>query len=74
MLPFAAEYSIAAPGQIRLQVFDLLGRRVATLADGFHQPGMHVIHFNPGGLASGFYFYSLTTSQGVQVRPMVLMK
>ncbi len=68
------EYSIATPGQIRLQVFDLLGRRVATLADGFRQPGTHMIHFHPGGLASGYYFYSLTTSQGAQVRPMVLMK
>ena len=68
------EYSIAAPGQIQLQVFDLLGRRVATLADGFRQPGTHVIRFHPGGLASGYYFYSLTTSQGAQVRPMVLIK
>ena len=68
------QYSIAAPGHIQLQVFDLLGRRVATLADGFRQPGTHVIRFHPGGLASGYYFYSLTTSQGAQVRPMVLIK
>jgi len=67
-------YEIASPGPVRLQVFDLLGRRVATLMDGFQQPGAHAVLFDAAGLASGNYFYSLSTTQTQQVRRMVLAR
>jgi hypothetical protein len=67
-------YEIASPGQIRLQVFDLLGRRVATLAEGFQQPGAHIVRFDATGLASGTYFYSLSNLQTTQVHRMVLIR
>lgn len=67
-------YEIASPGPVHLQVFDLLGRRVATLMDGFQQPGAHAVLFDAAGLASGNYFYSLSTTQTKQVRRMVLAR
>jgi endonuclease/exonuclease/phosphatase family metal-dependent hydrolase len=67
-------YEVAAPGPVRLQVYDLLGRRVATLAESFQSPGTHTVAFVARGLASGTYFYSLETAQTVQTRSMLLVK
>jgi len=67
-------YDIAMPGQVQLQIFDLLGRRIATLTEGFQQAGAHAVRFDATGLASGTYFYSLSTTQTTQVRRMVLAR
>jgi hypothetical protein len=42
--------------------------------DGFQQPGAHAVLFDAAGLASGTYFYSLSTTQTKQVRRMVLAR
>ncbi len=68
------QYSIAAPGLIQLQVFDLLGRRVATLADGFQGAGIHKISFEGAGLASGIYYYSLSINHLSRTRKMLLIR
>lgn len=45
----------AAP--VRLVLYDVAGREVARIVDGERGPGTHVVDWNPGGLASGVYFY-----------------
>ena len=47
---------------VRLEVFDLLGRKIASLAEGELQAGKHQHHFNARGLASGEYVYRLSVS------------
>lgn len=49
---------------VRLEVFDLLGRKVASLVEGELQAGSHRRHFNARGLASGEYIYRLSVSNG----------
>jgi hypothetical protein len=67
--------SIAGTGHaLSLQVFDLLGRRVATVMDGPGTPGHHHIVFDASGLPSGSYFYRLQAGSFVQTRMMLLVK
>jgi D-alanyl-D-alanine carboxypeptidase len=45
--------------QVRLTVYDMLGKQVATLADGMFAPGSYTRIFDAHGLASGVYVYRL---------------
>jgi len=45
--------------RVRLGVFDVAGRRVASLVDGVRGPGAHSVAWTPGALPSGVYFYRL---------------
>ena len=67
-------YQIAAPGDVTLKVFDLLGREVATLVDERKPAGAYRISFDGSGLASGVYLYRLATAGLVQTRRMMLLK
>jgi hypothetical protein len=57
-----------------LEVFDVLGRRVATLVDGVETPGVKTVQFNAADLPSGIYFYRLSVGGFVQTRRMMLVK
>jgi len=57
-----------------LKVFDVLGREVATLVNGFTTAGVHEVQFDATNLASGVYFYKLTSGDFEQVKKMTLMK
>ncbi len=75
-------FDLPAAAEVRLVVFDLLGREVVTLADGEMDAGGHVVTFDGEGLASGAYFCRLTyvcravahSSPVVQTRKMVLAR
>ena len=58
----------------RLVVFDVLGRRVATLAEGTRAAGTYTVTFNAQKLAGGIYFYRLSTPEGDLTRTMTLVK
>ncbi|NJB86431.1 hypothetical protein GGR26_002199 [Lewinella marina] len=58
-------YSVQSPGKVTIEVFDLLGQRVATLADGRHGAGEHSIRLAAPGLADGEYVVTMTTQTGV---------
>jgi hypothetical protein len=54
--------------------FDMLGRRVATLANGPLTAGTHQFTFDGGALATGVYLYHLTINGKVQTGKMTLLK
>ena len=60
------EYALAEAGPATLEVFDVVGRRVAVAASGNHAAGLHRADFDGGGLASGLYHWRLTTAQSVE--------
>jgi hypothetical protein len=68
------QYQLPGAGQVRLTVYDILGREVATLIDAVQQPGRHEARFEGAGLASGVYLYRLQTAGFVQQRKMILQK
>lgn len=80
--PFNPETSIpfALPtrANVKLAVFDLLGREVATLVNGNMEAGSHIVNWNANELSSGVYFYRLDAQAGEasfnSTRKLVLMK
>jgi len=67
-------YTLKQSEQVKLTVFESLGREVETLVDGVKSPGEHRITFNAKGLTSGIYFYQLRTGSGTLTKKMVMMK
>lgn len=67
-------YSIPSAGRVILTVHNLLGQTVATLVDQAKNAGTHSVPFSASGLASGFYYYRLTTLQGVLSKTMTLVR
>ena len=67
-------YQLAKSGHVRLTVYDVLGRRIATLVDENLPAGTHQVTFNASQLASGVYFYRLRASNKVFVKKMLVMK
>jgi hypothetical protein len=73
-------YALPQASQVTLEVFDMVGRRVATLAEGPQAAGYHTATFDGRSLASGAYIYRLrvinkaTGQPYVQTRTLVLIK
>ena len=69
---WAIRYSLAAPAEIRLDVFDLLGRRIATLESGRRGTGLHESVWNSPP-RDGIFFVRLTKEGQTQVRRCVVL-
>jgi photosystem II stability/assembly factor-like uncharacterized protein len=67
-------YDLPKAGHIYLRVFDLLGRQVALLKDGFVDAGNHRMTFDGSGLASGIYFARLDAGKFSQTKKLMLLK
>ena len=57
-----------------LQVFDLLGRKVATPISDVLESGTHSIEWHPEGLASGVYLYRLFSGSKTMTKKMILLR
>lgn len=68
------KYQLPEAAHVNLQVFDVLGRRVATLIDGRVGAGFHTVNFDASGLSSGVYMYRLETGSATITRQMMLIK
>jgi hypothetical protein len=71
MLTYSLD-GIDAPQPLRLEVFDILGRRVGKLLDADVPPGAHVARFDTRGLARGIYLYRLSSGGIVTTRSMIV--
>ena len=67
-------YDLAKVGHVRLEVSDLLGRRVAVLVDAVQEAGAQEVRFDARDLPSGMYLYRLRVEDFVSVKKMVLLK
>lgn len=67
-------YAVPEAGQVTLEVYNVLGQRVAVLVNEAMQPGTHTISFDASRLASGVYMYRLSTNGQVLTRKMTLVK
>ena len=67
-------YAVPAPGPVRLEVFDVLGRRVAVLVDAFQPAGAYTVPFDAAALPSGTYLYRLQAAGHVETKTMVLVR
>jgi len=77
-------FSLKSAGDVRLAVYNVLGQKVATIANGWFGPGAHSVVWNAHDdagqpVASGVYFYRMETNASdgsnlVQTRKLVLMR
>jgi len=67
-------YDLPEGTEVNLTVFDVQGREVATLVDGYRLAGSHEVTFDGSNLASGIYFYRLEAGDFNTTGKMVLMK
>ena len=68
------EFAIPATSEIRLEVFEVLGRSVRVLAEGLYAAGTHSVSFDASDLPSGLYMYRLSSADYMQTRSMQLVK
>jgi len=67
-------YSIEKATDVRLTVYDVLGREVATLVNEAKKPGMYQVHFDASRFASGIYLYRIQAGSFVKTHKMMLLK
>ena len=67
-------FSLPQKSQIKLKVFDVLGREIRVLADGIYEAGKHEVEFNASNLSSGVYFYNLSNGKSSITKKMLLIK
>ena len=67
-------YNLPESGNVKLNVYNLLGEQVAVLVDEFKETGVHTVNFNAENLQSGFYIYKIEANGFVQSRKMTLIK
>jgi poly(beta-D-mannuronate) lyase len=70
----AISYQLLANGFVSLRVYDVLGRKVATLVDGQHQPGTYLTTFDASSLNTGTYFLELRSNGHHAVQKMLYAK
>lgn len=67
-------YTMPAPGHARLTVFDMRGRHVATLVNGWQSSGEHNLMWKPQQLPSGHYMLRFDAQGLVSQRKVTLLK
>jgi hypothetical protein len=67
-------YSLDRTADVRLEVFDLLGRKVQTLVNKEMDAGNHDVVWKGSEQGAGIYFYRLSTDGQSETRKMVLLK
>ena len=67
-------YAIPTDVQVRLEVYDISGRRIPLLVDETQKAGYHEIRFDGSGLASGTYFYRIQAGDFSATRKFILLK
>jgi hypothetical protein len=67
-------FSLPRPEEVTLKIFDLAGREIATLINAKKEAGAHQIRFDASHLASGIYFYKLTTGNLSATKKLLVVR
>ena len=67
-------YAVPKTAKVTLEIFDVLGRKVATLVNGVVTPGYYTANFNASSMSSGIYFYRLSSPGVTFIKKMLLLK
>jgi hypothetical protein len=68
------QFSIPKPEQVTLEIYNLLGQRMATLVNEKLNTGTHTAYWNAASFASGVYLYRLQAGKYTETKKLVLMK
>ncbi len=68
------KYSVPKQSLVKLVIYDIIGREVATLVNEVKTPGNYTASFDASMYASGVYFYRMESGDFTDVKKMVLIK
>ncbi len=67
-------FALPKPELVKIVVYDILGREVATLVNENLKPGAYLVDWNASNYSSGVYFYRLETDGFIETKKMILVK
>jgi len=67
-------YALPKSSDVRLSVYDILGREVSVLVNERRDAGVHEVKFDGTNLASGVYMYRIQAGGFVQVKRLLLLR
>jgi len=67
-------YQIATKNFVKLTLYDITGREVATLVNEYKEPGYYSVLFNAAKLTAGIYFYRIIAGDFSSVKKIILLK
>lgn len=67
-------FNLPVNQNIKIEIFNINGQKLETIAEGFFKQGVHEIKFDGSKYASGLYVYTLKTESYIQSRKMLLIK
>ncbi len=67
-------FNVPEPSEVALHLYNVLGQRIVTLADGVVEAGTHTLRFDASTLASGVYFYVLESDDVSLVKRMMVVR
>lgn len=68
------KFGVPQSGDVKLVIYDILGREVSTLMNEHKHPGTYEVNFDASHLSSGVYFYSIQTDNYRETKRMLLVK
>jgi hypothetical protein len=67
-------YQLPVSSDVTLKVYDIIGKKIATLVNEYTLAGKYEVEFNASTLPSGVYFYQLKAGSYVSTKKMILLK
>ncbi len=67
-------YGLPEGAEVTIEIFNIIGERVARFDEGFRDPGRHYLVWDARGLPGGVYFYRLKAASFVVSKKMILLK
>ena len=68
------KFALAKAADVELVIYNMLGQKVAMLADEYMEAGYHSLVWNAADISSGMYFYKLTAGDYSEIQQMTLIK
>jgi hypothetical protein len=67
-------YQLPVASEVKLEIYDVLGKKIATLVNERQSAGSYQVVWNASGLSSGTYFYRLQAGTFVETKKMIMVK
>jgi len=72
-------YDVPEQSHVLMEIYNVLGQRVAVVVNGIHDPGFHAVRWNGtnmygNSLSSGMYFYHIQAGDFRSIKKLILVK
>jgi hypothetical protein len=66
------QFSIPHSSEVKIELFDLQGRKIQTIAEGNYRSGNHQLEFEIENLPPGIYLLQLQTDSGIESQKLII--